>query len=67
MLKVAIQNNFVSPPVATKLCGHGHMFLGVVAFFCCCGIVVFFLLFDPHVSTNTSLQPYSTCFQWEKV
>ena len=40
--KVAVQNNFVG--MATIFCGRGHMFLGVAAFFCCCGIVVLYSL-----------------------
>jgi hypothetical protein len=40
--KVAVQNNFVG--VVTNFCGRGHMFLGVAAIFCCCGIVVFYSL-----------------------
>jgi ABC-type uncharacterized transport system permease subunit len=39
---VAVQNNFVG--VVTIFCGRDHMFLGVAAIFCCCGIVVFYSL-----------------------
>jgi hypothetical protein len=40
--KVAVQNNFGG--VATNCCGRGHMFLGVAAIICRCGIVVFYSL-----------------------
>jgi hypothetical protein len=34
---VAVQNNFVG--MATNFCGRGHMFLGVAAIFCYCGVL----------------------------